>query len=125
VIENEQADSRRQVALLALSINFKSKFFDRNILMGSDFFERGPKRVFQADTGLTAVDLHRSLNNWRFRHQPLATAKLHSVTSSARAGRESRFFSATGSCLTGHTVTVGHSANIQSTKSPFAEGCWN
>jgi hypothetical protein len=84
LIENEQADRRRQVALLALSVNFKGKFFDRSISMSSDFLERGPKRVFQGDTSLAAVDLHRSLNNRRFRDQSLTTAKLHSITSSAR-----------------------------------------
>jgi len=89
VIENEQADRRRQVALLALSVNLKSKFFDRSISMSSDFLKRGPKRVFQADTSLPAVDLHRSLNDRRFRHQSLTTAKLHSITSSARASNVS------------------------------------
>jgi len=88
MIENEQADRRRQVALLALSVNFKSKFFDRSISISSDFLERGPKRVFQADTSLSAIDLHRSLNNRRFRHQSLTTAKLHSITSSARASND-------------------------------------
>ena len=74
--------------MLTPSVNFKSKFFDRSISMSSDFLERGPKRVFQGDTSLAAVNLHRSLNNRRFRDQFLTMAKLHSITSWAWASKE-------------------------------------
>src|SRR5215475_6362375 len=56
--------------------------------MSSDFFERGPKCVFQADTSLVAADPHRPLNNRRFRYKSFATAKRHSITSSAVASSD-------------------------------------
>src|SRR5262249_33338820 len=81
VVENEQTDSRRQVAVLAFVVNFENKFFNRNLPNGCDLLERIPEGVFEAHTSLAAVDLHRSFNNWRF-HQHRAP-KRHSITSSA------------------------------------------
>ena len=56
VAENVEADHRRKVGVLSLMIDFRNEFLKRHFLSSCNFLEGVPETVFQAHTGLMAID---------------------------------------------------------------------
>src|SRR5512139_3772278 len=87
VVENEQPDCRRQVALLAAVVDFTDQLRQRHVAQTGNFFHAVPEGLFQADAGLVAGDDDRSLNDWRFHGSSSWSIRCWSSISFARLVR--------------------------------------
>src|SRR5215475_2654385 len=63
VVEHEQADRRRQIALLAVRVNFANQLGQRHAELPGNLLHACPKRLFETDAGLVAADHDRALYN--------------------------------------------------------------
>src|ERR1700730_19461172 len=66
MVEHEQPDGRRQIAVWASGINLGDEVRQCLVEAVGDFLERPPEGVFKADTGLMTGDNDRALDDWRF-----------------------------------------------------------
>src|SRR5450759_4176744 len=69
VVEHEQADRRRQIAMAAIGVDRGHQIGQRYLAAAGDFLQALPERVFQTDAGLVARDHDRAFDNRRF-HRP-------------------------------------------------------
>src|SRR5215475_4185377 len=63
VVEHEQADRRRQIALLAVRVNFANQLGQRYAELLGNLLHACPKRLFETDAGLVAADHDRALHD--------------------------------------------------------------
>src|ERR1700730_17642354 len=66
VVEHEQPDGRRQIAVRASGIDLGDEIRPRVVAADGDFLEPSPEGVFKADAGLMTGDDDRALDDWRF-----------------------------------------------------------
>ena len=66
VIEHEQPDRRRQIAVAAVGIDRRHKLGQSEAAIVGDFLEALPERVFETDAGLVSSDNDGALDNRRF-----------------------------------------------------------
>src|SRR5215475_7969121 len=59
VVEHEQADRRRQIALLAVRVDFANQFGQRHAELLGNLLHTCPERRFETDAGLVAADHDR------------------------------------------------------------------
>ena len=64
VSEHEQADRRRQIALLAIGVDLTDKFGKRPTSLRRNRLHAIPERRFEADAGLVATDDDRAPHDW-------------------------------------------------------------
>ena len=62
-LTGEQADGRRQVALLPAAVDFADHGGQCHLLAMRDFLQAAPERVFETDAGLVAGDDDRTFDN--------------------------------------------------------------
>ena len=63
IIEYEQSNSRREVAVLAFGIDRGDQISQRHLAARSYILQSSPERVLKADTRLVAPDHDGALNN--------------------------------------------------------------
>jgi len=63
VVEHEQADRRRQIALLAVRVNFANQLGQRHAELLRNLLHACPKWLFETDAGLVAADHDRALHD--------------------------------------------------------------
>ena len=63
--EHEQADSRRQIAVLALDIDVADNFRQMNIAVMPNLLEAVPEGIFETDAGPVAADHDRPFDHSR------------------------------------------------------------
>jgi hypothetical protein len=63
MVEHEQPDGRRQIAVWASRINLGDEVRQCLVEAGGDFLERPPEGVFKADAGLMTGDNYRPLED--------------------------------------------------------------
>jgi hypothetical protein len=68
--EHEQADRRRQIAVLPIAIDRRDKVGQGQVALVRDLLEPLPERILKADTRLVASDDDRPLYDWRFHGFP-------------------------------------------------------
>src|SRR5882724_3942912 len=68
VVEHEQADRRRQVALLAGCVDLADQLGQRHAAYPGNLLHAAPERLFEADAGLVAADNDRALHHGRLIH---------------------------------------------------------
>src|SRR3984957_20539938 len=66
MVEHEQPDGRRQIAVRTSCIDLGDEVRQRLVAADGDFLEPSPEGVFKADAGLMTGDNDRALDDWRF-----------------------------------------------------------
>src|SRR5438105_9092347 len=96
VVEHEQANPRRQIAVAAVLVDRGDQLGQRHVAAARDLLQRNPERIFEADTGLVTGDHDGAFDHWRFhRSSPVSTR----CWSSARRTLASRAASSLRSVL--------------------------
>lgn len=70
MIEHEQPEGRRKIAVLALSIDAGYQIGQRRAAALGDFLQALPKGVLKADARLVPREDNGPLNDWRFHDPP-------------------------------------------------------
>jgi len=60
IIENEQTNRGRQIALLAIAVDLADQFGQRHVAQPGDFLHAVPECLFEADAGLVTRDHDRA-----------------------------------------------------------------
>src|SRR5580692_1464169 len=78
VVEHEQPDRRRQIAVGASGIDLGDEVRQCLVAADGDFLEPSPEGVFKADAGLMTGDNDRALDDWRFHCPSLVSTRCRS-----------------------------------------------
>src|SRR6185295_16783599 len=70
MVEHIEPDRRRQIALITQRVDIGDHFRKRHIARRSDFLQRVPKCIFEADAGLMPRDDNRTLHYRALDHDP-------------------------------------------------------
>src|SRR5262245_61358361 len=65
VVEHEQANRRRQIALLAIAVDFADQLRQRHVARAGDLLHAVPEGLFEAEAGLVAGDDDRTFDDGR------------------------------------------------------------
>src|SRR5262245_2742526 len=69
-VEYEQADSGRQVAVLARLVDLCNRLRYRRTLGLRDFFQAVPERIFETDAGLLSINDNGAFDDCGFHDSP-------------------------------------------------------
>ena len=85
LVEQEQPDRERQVALLAVAVNVTNQIRHCHVALAGNLLHARPERLFEADTGLMAADDDRSIvSRWAISCLFLALDMRESLSASSR-----------------------------------------
>src|SRR5207244_7690103 len=76
VIEHEQTDGGRQVAVLALGVDRVNETGQARVAATGDLLQPFPERILKADAGLVAGNDHRAFENRRLHSRLLLLADM-------------------------------------------------
>src|ERR1700756_3394650 len=66
VVENEQANRGRQIALLAIAVDLADQLRQRHAAQAGNLLHAVPEGLLEADAGLVPGDDNRPLDDWGF-----------------------------------------------------------